>query len=468
MKRLTQTLTTVSLSLVLSSHLAWSAPRTQIAAEKPEELTLALALAKAHRNNPTLYARRLTQELREIEFDNAWARMFLPQISLNATGLSPFTIAQLAGTQASAIGSGALEHGTPSAGSTISIGQYDLFNFGKDRDRYDIARLEVERTRQNVHEVERQVRFETIAAVFNLKTQQDLLDVAHRSVEAARAVFELVRSRVASGRAQSAELASIEADLLTAKNALIAAQTSYSQALWALNVVLGDPLDHPYNVRSGIKYIKFKMPLEDAVRVFKENSPLVREARKNLEQARLTMKLAEKNALPLPTVTFSGITVGRNFTSAGTTSANDTSPGNGNVNLSAQLNFSIPLVGDGGFLNGRALRAAEINEELAELRLINAGNYGEANVRGLYTKVIQAENLIENNERLFKDSLKVFEAALSALQTRGQVSRLDMRDAIARLREAELAFTRSVLDHYNYKLELANAIGVDRFPEENL
>ncbi|MBI3543770.1 MAG: TolC family protein [Deltaproteobacteria bacterium] len=348
-------------------------------------------------------------------------------------------------------------HARPGAGQRRGLQPH---NFGRDRDTLKSAELEVDRSRESMHETERGVRFQVIQTVFNFKTRQDLLDVAQRSVESCESVLSLVRGRKSS----RADVASAEIDLLNARNILIQSQTAYSQALWDLNLVLGDPIGHPYRVKSEVKFIKFRMTLDDVLSVYRQNAPAIHDARKTYEQRQAELRIAEKNALPLPVLQFSGFNFGYNFTSVGTFPNRDP----GNVNFSLGLALSIPIIGDGGFLFQRALRQAEVRVEAAEVDLRNAANVNEVRARGLYTTLLQLEYAVDLNQRIFKQSSDVFEASLSALQNRSLYNRLDLKNALEQLRTAELALTSSVLDHYNAKLELANLIGVDRFPEENL
>jgi outer membrane protein TolC len=433
-----------------------------------EELNMATAIAKAMKNNPTLYTRRLNQELFEISYANAWAQMWVPSISLQASSGVSYGMAQLPGSAADASNT-SLSRGTPTSGLALTMGEYTIFNFGRDRDTYDVTRLEYERSLQSIVEIERLVRFQVIQGVFNLKTQGDLLEASQRSVDAAQAIYDLVRSRIPLGKATERDLSSVEVDLLNARAVLVQNQANFSQALWDLNVVLGDTVGTRYRLKTDIKYIKFRMGVEDVVAALKTNSPTVREAKKNLEQRRAEQRLAEKNALPLPTIKFSGVSVGYTTGATGTTPVRTTTAADsGNINVSAAMTLSIPLVGDGGFLFARTLRAAEVNTEIAEIALRNAANTTEASAQTLYANIRRAESEIEINEKLFKESTRVFESSLQALQSRQAFNRLDIKNALEQLRTAELSLTSSILEHYNLKLQLANLIGVDRFPEENL
>ncbi|MBI3556313.1 MAG: TolC family protein [Deltaproteobacteria bacterium] len=464
----------MSLSILLQNSSIFAAPIEAPAAgtsppAKVETLTMAFAIAKAIRNNPTLCSRRLQQELNEISYDDAWRRMWLPAVTVGLTSGAAYTLAQVPSGTAAADAGGNAFHGQPPAAAPLSgvqlnVGTFNLYNFGKDRDALRSAELEIERSHETLREVERTVRFAVIKAVFNFKTRQDLLDAAQRSVDSSEAIYELVKSRVPLHRASNADVSSAEIDLLNAKSILLQNQTSYSQSLWDLNLVLGDPIGHAYKVKTEVRFIKFRMPLDEVLSVYRANAPAIKDARKALEQRRAELRIAEKNWLPLPVVTFSGLTLVYNFTPTGTTP----NRGDGNVNVGAAVALTVPLIGDGGFLFSRAKRAAEVKVESAELDLINAANSNEVQAMGLYTSLLQSETTVDLNQKIFKQSAEVFDGALATLQTKGAANRLDLKNALEQLRSSELTLTSSILDHYSLKLQLATLIGVDRFPEENL
>ncbi len=364
-----------------------------------------------------------------------------------------------------------MQHGTPTGTqTTLALGQYTLFNFGKDRDNYEKAKLSVERNRQTMKEAERQVRFDVTSKFYELKTKQDLLDISKRTVTSAKAVVDLIRSRIAVGKAKENDLSSAEVDLLTAQNQFLGDETVYIQTLWALNTILGDGINHKYLVKAKIDFKKMKLTMEEALKIFQLNSPAMRDAKASLEGARIDYRLAQKNSLPLPTVTFSGITLGYAMGNTKSTQIRDTTGAStsGNLDVSAGLSFTIPLLGPTGFLGGRTRRAAEIAEEKAEIAMRLASNTTEISVRDIFTRFAQQEEQIQNAQKIYKDAGKIFESALAGLQGSANLNRLDLKDAITQLRTAEQNFTNLVLSHYGLKLQLSSTIGVDEFPEDKL
>ena len=461
------------MGLCLLSPSAWALPS---AAEKVERLTLDKALARAMQNNPTMASARFTVELADISYQNAWETMFLPRFTMGVVAAAPYTIAQLPRSNARQGGStgtvdpgGLRDKGTMAGQPYVAMGEYTLFNFGRDKDVYEINRLAVARARQVIKEAERFVRFDVIIKFYALKTQQELFDVAERSVQQAQAIHDLFKSRQALGKATARDLSSAEVDLLTAKNVLVQQESSSNQALWALNMAVGDKVNSKYRAEGDIKYSKLRTPLEELLRLYKDNAPAVRDARLTHEVRQISLRLAEKNSLPLPTVTFSGITVGQNYGAKGTTPVRTTTAGteSGNINVGASLSFSIPLTGDGGLFGSRTRRAAEIALESAENDLRVAANTTEVLIRTSYQLLQQYLSQIEIFEKIFKQTSVVFESSMKMLSGGSSTNRLDTRDAIAQLRSAEQNLTNAILNYYSIKLELAKAVGIDKFPEDD-
>lgn len=433
-----------------------------------EVLSLGAAVSRALKNNPNLMQRRYSQEQAEINYDRAWATMYLPRVTLGPlSATSEYTAFQVPRSAADYAGKSTLEHGTPSSSVTIfSVGAYTIYNFGRDYENYKAAKLTYERSKETIHDVERNIKFDVIQKYFRFKTAQDNLEVATRAVASAQAVYELVKSRIPLQKATETDRASAEVDLLNLRNNLISVEKEYSDSNWVLNIVLGDPIGSKYNVSGSIKYKKFQTSLEDLQRIYKENSPSLKDAKLNLELQTMTLSIARKNALPLPTITFSGLQVLYTLGPTQSSQSRTTSQANtnGNLNFQASVNFSIPILGPEGFFRSRDLRMAEISVEQAELSVRTAANDLEYNVRKAFSDITQQERIIQNNEKRFLEASHVFEGVLATLQGQAQVSRLEMKSALEQLQTAESDYIRSIVDHYNQKVSLAQLLGIDHFP----
>lgn len=449
-----------------------------VATAKPLKINMQNALSRAMRENATVLTARLNLELAEIAYRNAWDTMYLPRITLGTTMASSYTLGQIAGSTATnpniygPNGNGSRDFGAlanqPLGSVALNIGEYRLYNFGRDKDTYEIARNLVDRARQMLVESVRAVRIDVLTKLFTLKSKQDLLDVSQRSVDQAQAIMSLIQSRQSIGKATAEDLSSAGVDLLNAKNSLLLAETDYKQATWALNLVLGDPVSQAYDVDVQFSYKPIAVPVEELLKLYRDVSPQVRNARLTLDQSQIALRLAEKNVLPLPTVTLSGLTIGETYNHNGPSQVRTTGANNsGNIDVGASLNFTIPLTGDGGLFGTRTIRQAEIAQETAEIGFWDALRQTDVQIRTQYAQILQLESQIKNNEKLLTESATVLEGAMKKFQHSTEINRLDLKNAIEQVRSAEQNFTGSIIQHISLKYSLAQLVGVDVLPGDH-
>ena len=437
-----------------------------LGASVPEELSLDGALKKAYANNRTIQQKRLALSTAKLNYDDSWDLMFLPTVALQMTSKSELTMGRLpfgnsAATQA---GDASGAHGFPTSSVALNLGQYTLFNFWKDQIVFEQAKLNYEREKERLNEVERQVRFQITNEYFRLKTEQDKLDASRRSVGISEAIVNLVKSRVRIGKATETDVASSNVDLLNAKNQFNAQVASVSTEQRNLNILLADPIDSVYLLKTGLQYAPLRIGYEDALKIYYENAPTMKDQRLTLKIGDYALELAEKNRLPLPTVTISGVAVTYNSSYyADNNTPGTTASTSGNIDLGAALSLTLPLYGPGGMFNGRNVTRARITRDLNEVnyQLVAATDQGT-----ITTDIVQirnAEVTIKNQTEAFKQNAQVLDSLFGEMNKR-EVNRLELRDAISSARQSDLDLKDAVLNHLSTKLGLAQLLGVDHLP----
>jgi len=199
------------------------------------------------------------------------------------------------------------------------------------------------------------------------------------------------------------------------------------------------------------------------LRIYMENAPNMKDRRRDLKKAELSLDLAHKNRLPLPKVAFSGISLNYNNVYNTITPTFASSAYNANMNISGSVSLSLPLVGPGGLFNNRVIEQTQIALDQANLAFLNTTNQDELSiVQGIRT-VLQSENNVKNNSEAFEKSLSILEK-LSENLTSGTINRLELRDAINNSRNYELNLEDSKVQHLQSKMDLAQLIGVDKLP----
>lgn len=427
----------------------------------PEALTPKSAVERALSRNRTIQQQRLFLESAEIGYDSAWDTMFLPSVSLNLSTTSERTIGKIPGAPEPAPGLGTESRGYPASNATLTLGSYTLFNFWKDWIVYEKARLDWRRQQELYSEGVRAIRFQVLTALLRFKIEQEKLDASRRSVTIAQAILGLVRSRVKLRQAAESDVSSSQLDLLTAENAQSAQETSAKAANWDLNLLLGDPVGTHYLVRETTRYAPLKMNVDEATRIYLAQSPSTKGARSELKKAELELELQEKNRLPLPTVSFSGVNVSYlNGYYGASRDVYGSLPGNTNFNLSAAVTLTVPILGPGGLFSHRQVAQARVSRDLAELTFEDTVQRDKVAIHQALTSLRQLEELIQNNKESFEKSSALLDALFSNLSSR-TVSRLELRDAIQQARDAELALLDAELQHLATKFSLAALIGVN-------
>ncbi len=450
----------------LSKNLIKLLPKNLVNAEvspfpsRAQTLTLSQAIARAMQQNRTVLAFRLSMRVAEISYANAWDTMFMPSLNLVTSATPAVTFAHIPGQSTNTSND---SYGYPTGSVGLQLGQYTLYNFGKDRDTYEQARLDWVRTQQQYLETLRAVRIQVIIAYFRYKAEVEKLDAAKRSMIISEAFLAVVKSRVRISQANEGDIPSSEVDLVNAKNNYVTQDSTQLFQLYNLNLLLGDPIGTPYNPIDTIRYSPLQISQEMALRIYFENAPSMKDQRKNVLKAELALDIARKNLLPLPKVSLSGLnlTYTNNYGAVTNTFTNQASTPN--IDVSAQISLTIPLIGPGGLFNVRTLAQSELSLDQANLSFETTANQDQLTILQTLRQIVQAEATIKNNREGFEKSNAVLEK-LSDVITKGNGSRLEMRDALTNSRTFELSLNDSIVDHLQSKFSLAQLIGVDRLP----
>lgn len=374
--------------------------QTPIPGQVSDALTLEGAVRRALANNRQISLARLQLQGAELSFRTAWDTMFVPTATLSASSGSSYSLTTLPSPGASEV---ARDHGYPATSIELNLGTYTLFNFWRDWIVYEQALLDWQRATEIYNESVRAVRFQIINAYFRLKADQEKLDSGVRSVQISDAILELVKSRVRRKQATESDVSSSSVDLLNAKKFYASLESSERNSLWQLNQLLGDPVGTAYQIKKTVKFTP--VTLTQALKIFWDQAPTVKNAKRDIKKAELAVELAEKNQLPLPRVSFSGVTFAyQNSYYSGAYSNYGQSAGNTNVGVSAAVALSLPLYGPNGFFNHRLVTQAQIARDSADMSYQDASNRDVVSVYNAFAAFKRDEKTIVNEQQAFEQS----------------------------------------------------------------
>ncbi len=427
-----------------------------------QKLSLKDAVLRAMESNKDLKENKLSLQSSEISYNDAWDQMYIPQINLALNTSASKTIAPI--SKGVDYNPAYENHGYPSSFAGVSLGEYTLFNFGKDKITFDQAKLEWERNKEIFEEQKRSVRFSVINAFWSLKSKLNKLDGYEHSVEIASVIVKLLESRVMMNKATWTDVSSSNVDLMNVKNFRDKAKTEAMGALYSLNVLLGDEVGTRYQIDEEIIFLPIKVTEEVLYETYLKESPNIKNARKDLLKAHMSLELSEKNQLPLPSVKFSGVTVGYGNNLYGGKLDPYTQYGSKNFEVSAGVNFTMPLTGPGGLFGNRKVEYYKIQRETNEIHIANIANKDRQQIFDYIQNIRQYEQTIENNRQSYKDSMVVLQSIFDGMLKQQVFSRLDVRDAINQARDREQELNDALITHLYNKTQLAAFIGVDYLP----
>ena len=432
---------------------------------QPHSLTLKQAIDAVLSRNLAYKIQVLNLESAKVAYDNAWDTMFLPGISIQLGSTSAYTLGTLPKTPGRDAGDGGLQRGYPASSAALQLGSYKLFNFWRDRLAYDIARLQYERAEAKLDEAKRTLRFQAIAAYFRAQVDQEKAEVATRSMNISQAILNLVKSRQALGKATPDDVSSSSVDYLNEKtNQELTARVSRDSKT-NLNILLDSKLDEDYEFATELKYAPIKITSPKAYQIYLQNAPQLKDAKLALRTGEMSVELAEKNRLPLPTLSFSGITLAYNnaYSSSGNAVTNtDGNPG-GQLNVEAVLSLNIPLLGPGGIFNNRSVEAARIARDSAEVSYSQGALNGEADIRRRVGAIEQEQLAIDNLRLAYESSQHVLDNIFKGMSSHA-VNRLELRDSITQVRSNESSYLDLTYQHLTDKNSLSDLIGLDALP----
>jgi outer membrane protein TolC len=436
----------------------------------PISLSLNQAIQRMIENNLSFKNIAYDYETAKMQYESAWNTFFLPSFTLTAgtSTSSNYTVGTLPGTAARNDPNSVWSRGYPTTGVTLSMGSYTLFNFFKDRGTYDIAKMNYDRASSVYQESIRTARFALIRQYFEVKIAQEKLEAAERSMTISQAISELIESRKSLGKATEDEMNSSSVDLLTARKGYGDQKQVVDSLLIGLNTTLNATPETEFKLTTQPPFIPVHLDEKELYEIFKTKSPSAKSAELALASAEISTANMEKTRLPLPVVTFSGVNIGyTSGYSGGTGSAYTNSSGGGTLDVSAAVSVTLPIFGPSGFFNEYSVRSSYIGRDRAEIALKTTLMTGEQTIRQKILGIRQLEANIKTLREAEAKNSKILDSIFKKAMS-SSADRLQLRDAVLQARQSELDRLEALLGHIGGKNELAEYIGLDRLPGDQI
>lgn len=226
------------LALVLALRLDQNMVPLPIEPIRPERLTLAtdeaIATAFARRPDYLLSGINLANAELQLELaknDQLWELNFETSYLLAGNGQDVYASSRRVGPA---------QEGEFAAVVRLSAPLNDLSR----KQTLVNSRIGLTRTRNDIVQLEENIRIEVADAVSNANLSWEQLQLAQRSLELSRRQLEIEETKLRAGRSSSFQIVSFQNDLQQAENAYLQSQIDYLNSLTQLDASLGTTLDH--------------------------------------------------------------------------------------------------------------------------------------------------------------------------------------------------------------------------------
>jgi outer membrane protein TolC len=355
---------------------------------------------------------------------------------------------------------------TPSGTLGLSLGDYTVFNWGKDYALYLNKKSTYERTKQIYGEAGRELKLDLISSYFNLMTFKNIEKVRQDQLRQASFVYRLNKEKITVGKAS-------KQDYYLARSEYLKAQDDYHEAKMNTDVanenivyLIADEVGTKYVLNEALDYRRIKVSLEDATSMALQNNPAILTNKIVLDNAERSYDVALKENMPLPKFSVNLGAYNKHFGTGTNQTLYENYNGGNNVELVASINASWAITGEDGLFNSNKLAQSRIGKEIAAKELDKNRLFAQSYIRQTYQNILSLQNQIVILEARLPTLQKSFDTILENYLS-GKTKYYDFHLSLQELTETKILFEQTKYNHLKEKLALAKLAGLEDFPGEN-
>lgn len=432
---------------------------TQNLDNQAEGITLQDAIESGLRKSNPELVRKYSFQLNEIVFKDARDDFYYPKLNLTMSTSSDHFTENLYRDQTT----NAESSKTPTGSIGLEIEDYTLFNWGKDYLDFLNSKESYQRTKQNLTEDKRELRFQIIAEYFNLSRQNAIIRIFKKQLSHTSFIYRLAKEKLTLRKITTQEF-------LHAKTLFLEAHKNYHSSLFeyykiqeSFATILGDELKTIYKPLSRLKFKAIAFGSDESYRFVNNNSRDLLDARSDVKNSNRSYQRVLKNNLPLPKFSVKLGSYQRSFSSGGYSDDYETFAGSKNIEIAATLNMSWRIYGSGGFFNSRATETSFYNKKISELKLREAHRNTKVANRLTHSRILHLEKKYEATDAELKNARKVFDKVIDNYLS-SKTKFTNVKQILDELLNASINYELTKYEHLLEKLTLAKLMGVDDFP----
>mgnify|MGYP003974467017 CR=1 FL=1 len=428
--------------------------------EKVKAISLTDVIEKGIRANYTEQERKHEKEILDIGWEDSWSDFWMPQLTLTLS-----TSEQRVGT----LKKGGIENSrtsdVPGGVLGLSMGDYTVFNWGKDYLAFLNTKTTYNRSTKKLKELRRDLKHDLIIKYFEVAAFQEIQTLRKEQLRHSSFVYRLNREKITLKKIRKQDYYQARAEYLRAQTDFHQSKVDASVVEEELAEQITDAPGTKYLLRERLVYQPLNTTIDESMAMVSKSNTIVLDALSSLTNAKRNYDLTLRENLPLPKFTVNLGAYNHSFGQNQLQTRYETNAGR-DIELVATINASWTITGSGGFFNGRKTRKASLQKSLALKKLQNATHGSKSDIRIHYRKIRHLQNQMTILRARTSNLQKTFDTILeNYLNKRARYN--DFHHALNEKIDVEILMEQTKFLHAREKLLLAKTIGIEDFPGEN-
>ena len=405
--------------------------------------------------------RSLEREILRIQLEDNKESFWMPQLS---TSLSVTDQKIIRLKKGSLIGHHPMDDATDVF--SFGIGNYTLFNWGKDYLKFLNDQSVLNRNLEILEEDRRGLRHQVIEKYFELVMTNEQEKSRRAQLKHASFIYRLNRERATLKKINAQEYYEARAEFFKSQDLYHKAVIEHKRVNSELVGLLGDAPDTDYYIRESLSFKKIQFSLAEIFSMAKAGNSHIITAKVNEENTKRRLQLERKSNLPLPKIDLNLGAYHYNFSSNENSRRYLTRPTSSDVDIVARINATWNLTGEGGFFNRRHISQERIGLALAGKQLEHVTHRVQVEAKKIFFGIKTYEKNMEILESRLVNAEKYFDAVLENYLANKTLF-VNFLHALREKAEAEINLSRNKWLHLKEKVKLVSILGREDFPGEN-
>jgi len=354
----------------------------------------------------------------------------------------------------------------PSGVLELKFEDYNIFNWGKDYLLYLNDKATYERDKKRINERTRELKHRLIKTFFSVDYRKKIEKTLRDQLQKANFIYRFNREKLLSKKTNKQDFLQSRSEFLRIQNQYLSAQRETEFAEEELARSISDLPGSRYILGDTLFYKRMRIPIKEATRISRENSPLVLDAKLLFENSTRTYDFQIRENLPLPKFEVKLGTYAFMFGPDGGKGVYETGPGNKNLELVASVNAVWALTGRDGILNTRRLRRSLVENRRESKNLERSTYFIDSRIRQAYKRIHYFERQIELGEARLNTNNRTYDLILERYMAK-KTPWINTSQALEELARSKVDLDLLKFEHLQEKVDLASIIGVEDFPGDN-